>query len=207
MIRNQIPKGIILLAGMTFFIGQTFAAVPEKRHTISLDLAYMTELTSKASIRVPGAEIDYGSTGLAGKLGYNLFFDERLAIHVSCGIWQTEVRITPFSVESSTVAPILMGVKYYPFKITQDSSLKPFMLGAAGIVVGSASGVRRISSVSHTESAAMVYLGAGSDFVLGSLVKLTAGLGYHFTTDFSEPIGGKKNYSGPEISFGIGFMF
>jgi hypothetical protein len=192
---------------MVLFIGQSYAEVPENRHTVSLDIAYMTHITSGASIRVPGAIIDSGRTGLTGKVGYNHFFNERLALHVSCGIWQTEVRFTPYSFETSTVAPVLLGVKYYPLKFTHESSVKPFMLGGAGIVLGAASGVRTLSSASHTESAALAYLGAGSDFVLGSLVKLTTGLGYHLTTDFSESIGGKKNYSGPEFSFGVGFMF
>ncbi len=207
MIRKPTPKCILLVASMALFIGQSYAAVSEKRHTISLDIAYMTHIASGASIRVPGAIIDSGRTGLAGKVGYDHFFNESLAVHVGCGIWQSQVRITSFSVETSTVAPLLIGVKYYPFRITHESSAKPFMLGGTGVVLGAASGVRILGPSSRTESAAMIYLGAGSDFVLGSLVKLTAGLGYHLAADFSKPIGGKMNYSGPEISFGIGFMF
>jgi len=59
----------------------------------------------------------------------------------------------------------------------------------------------------HKESAMVVYAGIGFNIILGSLVKLHADMGYNLVTDFLEEIGNRKNYSGPEFSIGLGFMF
>jgi len=49
--------------------------------------------------------------------------------------------------------------------------------------------------------------GIGFIIILGSLVKLHADMGYNLLTDFLAEIGNRKNYSGPEFSIGLGFMF
>ena len=52
-----------------------------------------------------------------------------------------------------------------------------------------------------------LYAGIGSDFILGSLIKLQADIGFNLFTDFQNNIGSRKNYSGPEFAVGIGIMF
>jgi len=50
-------------------------------------------------------------------------------------------------------------------------------------------------------------VGAGVDFILSRHFMLGVGLGYNLMADFDEPIGGSKNYSGPEFSVGLSFLF
>ncbi|MCP4600285.1 MAG: hypothetical protein GY847_07095, partial [Proteobacteria bacterium] len=50
-------------------------------------------------------------------------------------------------------------------------------------------------------------LAAGLDFVTGRNFMMSAGFGWNLMSDFNEPIGGSKNYSGPEFSFGFSWLF
>lgn len=47
----------------------------------------------------------------------------------------------------------------------------------------------------------------GVDFVLGSHFMPGIALSYNLMSDFDKPIGGSKNYGGPEFSFGISYLF
>ena len=76
-----------------------------------------------------------------------------------------------------------------------------------GMLHGSESGIKILSVNQHSETAMGGYLGIGTDVILGSLVKLHTDLGYNLFTEFERPIGSRDNYSGPEFSLGIGFMF
>ena len=74
-------------------------------------------------------------------------------------------------------------------------------------MLGTESSAKVLSVEEQTESAMGVYAGIGFNIILGSLVKLHADMGYNLFTDFLEEIGNRKNYSGPEFSIGLGFMF
>lgn len=49
------------------------------------------------------------------------------------------------------------------------------------------------------------YVGGGVDFAIGRYLML--GAGYHLIADFSEPIRGRRNFSGPELSFSLSFLW
>lgn len=63
-----------------------------------------------------------------------------------------------------------------------------------------------LSQESRSEGAFGVRLGGGIDFLLGQSFKLGANAGYDLMTDFSKPIGARKNYSGPEFSLSFGII-
>jgi hypothetical protein len=50
-------------------------------------------------------------------------------------------------------------------------------------------------------------IGAGVDFVLGRHFMIGVAVCYNALTDFKEPIGGSKNYGGPEFTIGFGYLF
>jgi hypothetical protein len=175
------------------------------RHSFDLGISYWNNSKSGTSVKVPGITI--GTGGVSGKLRYNFYPDENFAFNVSVGAMAAKVEAWAFHEHTSTVVPVMMGMKYYFVQLSQSNPFRPYLFGSMGILFGTESSVEILSVEEHTESAIGGYAGIGSDIILGSLVKLHADIGYNLFTDFSEEIGGRKNYSGAEFSFGIGFMF
>lgn len=175
------------------------------KHSIDLGISYWNNSKSGTSVRVPGVHV--GTGGVSGKLMYNFYPDENYAFHVSAGAMAVEVKAWAFHEHTSTVVPVMMGMKYYFNQIFPGNHFRPYISGSMGILFGTESSVELLSVAEHTESAMGGYAGIGSDIILGSLVKLHADIGYNLFSDFSEEIGSRKNYSGAEFSFGIGFMF
>jgi outer membrane protein W len=143
---------------------------------------------------------------ITGKVAYNHFLSDQFAFQLSLGIFQPKARLTTQSVGTSSLIPVLLGLKYYPFQVP-ESHIKPFVTTSAGLVIGSATGMGPYYARAHTESAVLFNLGLGCDFELGSLVKLTSGIDYSFSADFADPVAGSENYRGMQLFFGFGFMF
>ena len=174
-------------------------------HSIDLRITYWNNSKSGTSIRVPGVEIENG--GMSGKIMYNYYYDQNYAITFGVGVMEVQVEAWALHEYTSTVAPVMMGMKYYFNPSSKVVLFRPYVAGSIGILIGSESSVRFMSVREHNESAIGGYAGIGSDIILGSLVKLHADIGYNLFTDFPEEIGYRKNYSGAEFSMGLGFMF
>jgi len=175
------------------------------KHSIDLGISYWNNSKSGTSVRVPGVKI--GKGGVSGKVMYNFYPDQNFALNVSIGAMAAKVEAWAFHEHISTVIPVMMGKKYYFVRPPQNNFVRPYVSGSMGILIGTESSIEFLSVEEHTESAIGAYAGVGSDFIVGRLIKLHADIGYNLFSDFSEEIGSRKNYSGLEFSFGIGFMF
>lgn len=51
------------------------------------------------------------------------------------------------------------------------------------------------------------YVGGGVDFAIGRYLMLGASAGYHLIANFAEPIRGRKNFSGPELSISLSLLW
>ena len=51
------------------------------------------------------------------------------------------------------------------------------------------------------------YIGGGVDFAIGRYLMLGASAGYHVIANFAEPIRGRKNFSGPELSISLSLLW
>ncbi len=51
------------------------------------------------------------------------------------------------------------------------------------------------------------YVGGGIDFAIGRYLMLGASAGYHLIANFAEPIRGRKNFSGPELSISLSLLW
>ena len=51
------------------------------------------------------------------------------------------------------------------------------------------------------------YIGGGVDFAIGRYLMLGASAGYHLIANFAEPIKGRRNFSGPELSFSLSLLW
>jgi len=210
---KSILEFLIIFLITIFYSTQTFASRPIKENSIDLKISYMPSISNNQQVFVsfPGirgifkAENSFG--GLGGKLVFNHYLSRELAISISAGLITANSTATLNETHNNSVTTILLGIKYFPNVISNNSSIRPYVLGSLGIVFGYQSGVGVSGVGSQTETAAGSYFGVGSDFILGSLIKLTVDAGYNLMSDFNNSIGGRLNYSGAEFALGIGFMF
>jgi hypothetical protein len=145
---------------------------------------------------------------MLGGLGFSRWMGERLAGTVHFGVLSvgTETRAGSSGVqtETSLVIPLLVGVRRY-----LGTSSGAFLSAGVGPITGIHTATS-VGSVIATEdivrAAAGLRVGAGVDLTVGSRVALTLLGGYTLMTDFSDPIGGEENHSGPDAVVSVGFL-
>ena len=177
------------------------------RHSIDLSISFWNNSHSAVSVGFQGVSVETGNGATSGSLMYNYYPNRNYSVNVGVGVMSTEVRVENLSNYTSTLLPIMLGMKYYFIEYSMDNPFRPYVAGSIGGLYGTESEVGITTVRSHTETAFGVSGGIGSDIILGSLIKLHAGISYNLFTDFDEEIGSRKNYSGPEFSIGLGFMF
>jgi len=155
------------------------------------------------------------STGFMGSISYQYWFEDYLSVGVSLGALvinaSTSTQTADVSTESATVAPLIVGINYYPLQTSQPSTVLPYLSGYIGPYIGiysrNAIQTTVVESETIVETAFGARLGAGLDFLIADIFKLGIGIDYHFITEFSRPIGGETNYSCPSYSLTFGFVF
>jgi hypothetical protein len=177
------------------------------KHSIDLRFSMWRNSSSDVSVKFTGVSIDVGGGSTGGRLMYNYYPNEFYAFTFSIGVLSAQINVNAISNYTSSIIPVMMGAKYFLVSDNGDQPFKPYLSGMIGILQGTESGIKILSVNQHSETAMGGYLGVGTDVILGSLVKLHTDLGYNLFSEFEQPIGSKDNYSGPEFSFGVGFMF
>jgi hypothetical protein len=110
------------------------------------------------------------------------------------------------AVASSTVAGVFSltpVAKYYVFKSALATPFNPYVKAGIGPYFGG----QVVTSGTETTAVFGAFVGGGLDIRLSSRFFLYVDGGYHALTSFSHAIGGRKNYSGGEVSVGIGWQF
>lgn len=187
----------------------------EKRHQLGLKLGMWNQVTNtRTEIGAGGVETSVEASGMLGGIVYGHWLEEYLSLTFSVGGMaldiSTNTGIPGVTTETSAIASMLMGVKYYFVKSTRESSVRPYVKGSAGSFIGSQSSEKVGTTIiieSRTEFAFGGQFGAGMDFVTGRHFMMGFGLGYNLMTDFSNSIGGSRNYSGPEFNFEFSWLF
>ncbi|MYC13463.1 MAG: hypothetical protein F4Y39_07005 [Gemmatimonadetes bacterium] len=65
----------------------------------------------------------------------------------------------------------------------------------------------RIVQEGRIQASLGAYIGGGVDFAIGRYLMLGASAGYHLIANFAEPIRGRRNFSGPELSFSLSLLW
>lgn len=174
------------------------------RHTITIEGG--TKTNSNTSVIVNGGDVDVKS-GFIGSLNYGYWFDEEWAVTLSVGGFGMGAKTTFNNVETSSVMPILFGVKYYPQKLAMGAVGRVYAGLAAGSYMGFATKVQNFfSTKAISESVFGGQVSVGMDFFVASWFRLGPKLAYHLMGDFSEVIGTKKNLSGAAFSLEFGVV-
>lgn len=197
-----LTSGSIVLAGSNTLKG---------RSTIELNIGLWHESKVGNEISTTGIVSTAKTGGFVGGLSYGYWLQENLSVVLSLGLLSGEARssvsLLGSSQRSSAVIPILLGIRYYVPKSSLRLPVLPFLSVNVGSFVGVESKSEFFSQESRSEAALGTKVGGGIDFLLGESFKLGASAGYNLMTDFSAPIGARKNYNGPELSLGFGIMF
>ncbi len=211
MCRYNFLLVLLLLALPMTAAAQQTASTLHGRHIVTLQMGLLNHATAETSVGV--GNTDSRVNGFAGSFTYTYWVEPDWAALISLGMLDAEVgtsvNVGTVSTESAVVVPLLFGAKYSPV-LARRPSVRPYLSGAVGPYVGSATATRAgfgVRNETITETAFGFRAMAGADWFVGRHAMIEFGAGYHFVSDFDEPIGSDKNYSGPEFSIGLGFVF
>ncbi|MCP4566142.1 MAG: outer membrane beta-barrel protein [FCB group bacterium] len=208
-----VSLGVILLLIVTGSANAQYSL--DKRHQIGLRAGMWNQSTGVRTAVSPGAVVtSVGSSGAMGGVQYGYWFEENLALNIFAGAMmadvETAVDYTEVSTETAQITSILFGLKYYPIKSTLAGKARPYLKGSAGMFVGSQTKTEvgyEIIVESRNETVIGGRLEAGSDFILSRHFLFDVAIGYNLMSEFSEPVGGSSDYSGPEFSLGFSYLF
>lgn len=205
------------------FLGLALAADPPSpldaqslagRSRIELRMGVGFKSNAGTTASPDGTTTEVQASGLLGSIGYSRWFDDRLAVVLSVGLLAADAESTAGASgvvnRSAAVVPILVGVRYYFPESSFTTAWRPFVSAEAGPVIGSESRSEVgavVVNESVTGGAFDARLGAGVDIQLSRTFMLGLTGGYHFMTDFTEPIAGEVNHSGPDAGLSISVLF
>ena len=183
-------------------------------HHIGLHAGMWNQSTStRTEVGIGGVSTSVGSNGGMGGITYGYWMSEGLALNVSVGGMATDIEtdagISGVTSKTGSVAMILIGAKQYFPAATYGTRLRPFVSLAIGPFIGTQQETRaglNVVTESRTEGAVGGQLGLGTDIRIGSRFLTSAMIAYNLMTDFDRAIGGSRNYSGAQFSFGIGII-
>ncbi len=108
------------------------------------------------------------------------------------------------------LASIMVGARKYLPASTLRSGIRPFLSAAADTFIGGVSQTSVGIGIGTSTSAMGAFggqVGGGGDILMGRYVMLSTIAAYNIMSDFRQPVGGKNNYSGFEVSLGVSLMF
>lgn len=216
---SRIVSKYMLLVGAILFLGAValHAGSLEKRSRVELRLGFWSQggkQRTTTQVGVHGVETTTnGGSGMIA-MSYGRWLQENLSVHftfaASAGEVSTRVGSSGVSTRNVGVYSLLLGVRYYLPASSFDTSLRPYLTASVGPYVADEAKTEVDSQIvveSQTLTSFGSNLGGGMDFVIGRNFLCGVNVGYNLMTDFSEIVGGKDNYSGPEFSVGISYIF
>jgi outer membrane protein W len=190
------------------------AGALEKRSRIELRAGLTGLKSEKASALTTDVQVVSGKGGFLGGLAYSYWIRENVALSLSASYLKAESKtqtdLGAIYSHNVTIVPTVLSLRFYLHESDLKSAFRPFAevgLGAFVASVNEASSGEEIVQESLTQTSYGGYVGGGLDFQINHYLMLGTRAGYHLISDFSDPMGGRKNYSGPEMNFGVSLLF
>lgn len=166
----------------------------------------------------PGEDILTKVTTLYGELHFSLGLKKGFALGFSTGsCYRGETRFNDsdgYYWKRVTIYPFSAELKYYPVHHINKSKWQPYLDGGGGVISGTE--ILRFGEYSgpllFLGSSTDTYLtfgwhaGGGLDIVLSKSFALGVDFKYRGVR-FGDEVGGMKDYSGPEATLGISYIF
>ncbi|HEV8346229.1 MAG TPA: caspase family protein [Vicinamibacterales bacterium] len=148
---------------------------------------------------------------------YTHYIREDLAATFNIDVMDVESGTTvgPNGFNSGIVDAIALpvGLRWNPLKGDhRRDAIKPFLAVGLGPVIGSSlrtvvSGSTVVASINVTHATLGGLVGAGVDMHMARAFSVGVTVGYNWTLNFSEPLGFHRNFNGPQLSLGVGWLF
>jgi len=209
-------KTIMLIVCLVLMLSISLSANSlEKRHQIGLNIGMWNQTTdARTEVGISGVSTSVGSNGASGAVVYGYWLTEGIAMNISVGGMLADISTSTgtsgVTSNTSHIASILMGAKFYYSPSTFEGSVRPYFKLSAGPFIGSQSSTSvgmDITVESRTEMAIGGQFGLGADFILSRHFMTGLSFGYNVMSNFENPIGGSNNYSGPEFNFNFSYLF
>lgn len=157
------------------------------------------------------------SSGFEG-VQFTHYFTERTAVAIGVHDFGGESGLSTspigrFSGASSLLA-VPVTVRWNPLKTRiSDGAIRPYLLAGVGPIWGSSAGsflsTSSVPSLSgaHETTTAGGPVGGGVDFHIARSLSVGVTASYYWMVPFSQPVGAKRTYAGPQVGFAFGFLF
>jgi hypothetical protein len=164
-----------------------------------------------------GATIVAGTSGLDafGGFGYTRYIRENLAAVLSIDAFGLDSGATvgPNGTGAGTVggSAVSLGVRWNPLRgDLRHQALKPFLAVSVGPVIGASAGSfvgKTISAGEELRATIGAFFGGGFDVHVSRSFSLGVNAGYNVMQNFSEPVGLRDNFNGPQVGISLGWVF
>ena len=209
--------GVAILAALLMSVSALAMGPPELRghHQVGIHAGMWSQSTStRTEVGIGGVETTVGSSGGMAGVSYGYWVHEGFAVRLDVGGMmtdiETDVGIGGVQTKTGSITRILVGGKKSWTSSAFGPRFRPFVSAMIGPFIGNQNETHAGLSVvaeSRTETAVGGVISIGSDIRIGSRFMVPVKVGYNLMTDFENAIGGSRNYSGPEFSFGFGVVF
>lgn len=210
MLRSTIVTLLILSVLAFAIVSDSYARISKGTSRLELVLGAWVPVSSEVSVGIDGVNTSTGVAGLNGGFAYSNFFQKNMAVTIALSGLAVDVETSVGSQgvvsRTAVVASILPGIRYYFLESSLKNTTRPYLSISFGPYIGTESESSVGTTVvakSESFAAFGARLGAGIDFELSRRFMLGMLAGYNLMTDFSEPVGSRVNYSGPDL--GISF--
>jgi outer membrane protein W len=203
-----------ILVLMLSSTAQAEALALEKRSRIELRAGLSGLKNERAQVTQTEVEVVSGKGGFQGGLAYSYWIRENVALGLSASILlaesKTQTELGAIYTHNVTIVPALLALRFYLHESDLKSAFRPYAEVGLGSFVASVNKAvigDQIIQESKTQTSLGGFAGAGLDFQISHFLMVGTRAGYHFISDYSDSMGGRVNYSGPEINAGLSFLF
>lgn len=185
---------------------------------VGIRLGFWSATDAKDIQSPPGHEVFTKVTAPYGELFFSNGLKRGFALEFSVGsYYRGETRYNDsygYYWKRVTIYPISLLAKYYPLSSYSKSPWQPylnagisFVSGIEDLRIGAYAGPSVfVGDYTDTYFTAGLFGGAGLDLVLSRLFVLGLDFKYRWVR-FGDEVGGLKDYSGPEATLGLSYIF
>jgi hypothetical protein len=183
------------------------------RSRVELIVGWWSARPNNLDLTEGGVTTSVNTLNILGGLGFAHWLREDLAVTLDLtGLGSEFETVTTGGVVTQNLGlvSIMVGARKYLPASTLVSGIRPFLSASAGTFIGGVSQTSVGVGVDTSTNAMGAFggrFGGGVDMLMGRYVMLSTKVAYNLMSDFSRSVGGRDNYSGFEVSVGVGLVF
>jgi opacity protein-like surface antigen len=172
-----------------------------------------TGTTNQNALDANGQPLEFAKSSLYAEFFYSQRVVPSLAVEFSIGIFSRGdfkyLASEDVMLGTVNLYPAFLSAKFFPLGSLTRTPLQPFFQAGGGLIYASQSAIDYYYDVTFTQESKTrlsYFLGGGLDWPVADQIGLCFNYKY-MPLEFGSTMAGIKNYSGWEISFGMGYIF